>query len=35
MQNTIHKQFDLRRDRAKCSRLERTVITMAFKGGKK
>jgi hypothetical protein len=35
MQNTIQKQFHPRRDRAKCSRLERAVITMALGGGKK
>jgi hypothetical protein len=35
MQNTIQKQFHPRRDRAKCSRLERAVMTMALGGGKK
>ena len=35
MQNTIQKQFHPRRERAKCSRLERAVITMALGGGKK
>jgi hypothetical protein len=34
MQNTIQKQFHPRRERAKCSRLERAVITMALGGGK-
>jgi hypothetical protein len=35
MQNTIQKQFHPRRDRAKFSRLERAVITIALGGGKK
>ena len=34
MQNTIQKQFHTRRDRAKSSRLERAVITMALGGTK-